>query len=297
MVVVDKDMGYALQMRGGLDIVDETGEHHVPRIDDTVPAANLHGRAEAVAVPDFNYLEQSGEAIAAGLIRRHHHRRHEAHHTDGRGLLSASPANRPPGPLVWQHTDRVGTEVVFTTGDNAVAATGSAVVGGPLPYTTYWQAELDARAAVRALYVTCAGGDWSRTLRLARTPAGQWTCRTQQTGAFGASLAGSGHPVPPLPDTDDAGRLGGVTVVRLSDSPIFLSWALRGLRPTPGEKPVVAATLRVLTPSLVVLAGASTYQLIGRCRLRVGGDEPATTYELDDTGLVTRQRARLRLVR
>ena len=49
--------------------MDETGEHHVPRIDDTVTAANLHGRAEAVAVPGFNYLEQSVEAIAIEVER------------------------------------------------------------------------------------------------------------------------------------------------------------------------------------------------------------------------------------
>jgi hypothetical protein len=32
--------------------------HRVARIDDTVNRANLHERAEAVAIPDFNYLEQ-----------------------------------------------------------------------------------------------------------------------------------------------------------------------------------------------------------------------------------------------
>ncbi|MFI1992922.1 hypothetical protein [Actinoplanes sp. NPDC020271] len=50
--------------------MDANGDHHVSRIDDTVTAATLHERAEAVAVPDFNYLEQTVEAIAAGLRRR-----------------------------------------------------------------------------------------------------------------------------------------------------------------------------------------------------------------------------------
>ncbi|MFI1991013.1 hypothetical protein [Actinoplanes sp. NPDC020271] len=50
--------------------MDSTGGHHVARIDDTVTAATLHERAEAVAVPDFNYLEQTVEAIAAGLTGR-----------------------------------------------------------------------------------------------------------------------------------------------------------------------------------------------------------------------------------
>ncbi|GAB2584618.1 hypothetical protein Aab01nite_53940 [Paractinoplanes abujensis] len=54
--------------------MDRTGEHHVARIDDTVTADNLHARAEAVAVPDFNYLEQTVEAIAAGVTRGRRHR-------------------------------------------------------------------------------------------------------------------------------------------------------------------------------------------------------------------------------
>jgi hypothetical protein len=54
--------------------MDDNGEHHVARIDDTVTSRNLHERAEAVAVPDFDYLEQAVEGIAAGL-RRHHQRR------------------------------------------------------------------------------------------------------------------------------------------------------------------------------------------------------------------------------
>ncbi|MFI7599927.1 hypothetical protein [Actinoplanes sp. NPDC049681] len=55
--------------------MDSNGEHHVARIDDTVTPGTLHARAEAVAVPDFNYLEQTVEAIAAGLTqgRRHRH--------------------------------------------------------------------------------------------------------------------------------------------------------------------------------------------------------------------------------
>ncbi|WP_199516685.1 hypothetical protein [Nucisporomicrobium flavum] len=49
--------------------MDNNGEHHVARMDDTVTPATLHARAEAVAVPDFNYLEQTIEAIATGLSR------------------------------------------------------------------------------------------------------------------------------------------------------------------------------------------------------------------------------------
>ena len=50
--------------------MDSNGEHHVARIDDTVTTRNLHERAEAVAVPDFHYIEQCVGAIATGLSRR-----------------------------------------------------------------------------------------------------------------------------------------------------------------------------------------------------------------------------------
>ena len=59
-----------MEEREGNGIMDENGEHHVARIDDTVTAANLHERAEAVAVPDFNYLEQTVEAVVNGLTGR-----------------------------------------------------------------------------------------------------------------------------------------------------------------------------------------------------------------------------------
>ncbi|MEV4642131.1 hypothetical protein AB0J80_32760 [Actinoplanes sp. NPDC049548] len=55
--------------------MDSNGEHHVARIDDTITPGTLHARAEAVAVPDFNYLEQTVEAIAAGLTQGRRRRR------------------------------------------------------------------------------------------------------------------------------------------------------------------------------------------------------------------------------
>jgi hypothetical protein len=57
--------------------MDSNGEHHVARIDDTVTPRNLHQRAEAVAIPDFDYLEQAIEGVAAGL--RRYHQRHGRH--------------------------------------------------------------------------------------------------------------------------------------------------------------------------------------------------------------------------
>jgi hypothetical protein len=62
-----------------------------------------------------------------------------------------------------------------------------------------------------------------------------------------------------------------------------------------GARPAPAATIRLRTPSLTVVPGRSTYQLISDRRLRIGGDEPAGTYELDRTGLVVAQPGRSRL--
>lgn len=54
--------------------------HPVARIDDTVTSANLHERAEAVAVPDFNYLEQTIMGVVSGLTGGW--RRRKSDHTD-----------------------------------------------------------------------------------------------------------------------------------------------------------------------------------------------------------------------
>jgi uncharacterized protein len=203
-------------------------------------------------------------------------------HDTGRRPSAAGPGDGPAGPLIWQRTDVIGTELVFQTGSDPDAATGSAVVAGAPPHTTRWHADLDPGSVVRALAVTCEGGDWSRTLRLARDPGGSWTWHTEDD-------------VPAL--GIDPGRLDPAAVVRLVDSPVFLTWALRRLRLVPGGRPVTAPTIRVLTPSLRVLTGNSTYQLVSSHRLRVSGDEPAASYDVDDAGTVTYRAARFRLAR
>jgi hypothetical protein len=52
--------------------MQENGHHHVARIDDTVTPDNLHERAEAIAVPDFDYLQQGIDAIISGVVHRGH---------------------------------------------------------------------------------------------------------------------------------------------------------------------------------------------------------------------------------
>ena len=217
--------------------------------------------------------------------------------TDARHAPLAAVRTRRFGPLVWQRTDTVGTELVFPSGADNRAADGSAVVAGPLPYTTRFHAELDTAWAVRALTVTCSGGGWSRTLRMIRASDDGWTCRTQETGDLGRSLARTGRPAPPMPGIEEPARLHGATVVRLDHSPVFVTWALEQLDLAPGDKPRTVPTIRVLTPSLVVLPALSTYQLISEHRLRISGHEPTALYDLDQHGVVTYQPARLRLVR
>jgi hypothetical protein len=205
----------------------------------------------------------------------------------GVGLMSAEPGQRRPGPLVWQRTDTVGTELVLHHGGaGRLTAAGSAVVGGALPHTIGWDAELEPSCAVRALTVTCRGAGWSRTLWLRRDVTEGWTCRTEETGDLNDVPAG----------IEDPGRLDDAALVRLADSPIFLTWALRRLRLTAESGPVCAPTVRIRTPSLTVLPGTSTYHLVSAQRLRVSGDEPCTRYDLDDAGIVIYQPGRFRLV-
>jgi hypothetical protein len=189
-------------------------------------------------------------------------------------------------PLGWQRTDTVGTEMVFWPDTGLAAADGTAVLVGRPAYTVQWHTEAAADLTVRALTVACRGAGWTRTLRLSRDRR-DWTCRTEETGDLAASP----------PGIDDPARLDPDAVLRLPDSPIFVSWAVRRLRLTPEPGAVHVPTVRVLTPSLAVLPGVSTYHVVGPGRLRIGGDEPASVYDLDGDCLVTYQSGRCRLVR
>ncbi|MEV4642130.1 putative glycolipid-binding domain-containing protein [Actinoplanes sp. NPDC049548] len=187
--------------------------------------------------------------------------------------------------LAWQRTDTVGTELVFPS---AGSVEGSSVVAGPHPYASQWRAEIDEAGTVQRLTVTCSGAGWRRTLHLSRQDD-QWSCRTEESGTPSADG--------PPPGIDDPLRLGPDAVIRLGDSPASVGWAVRRLGLGADSGPVTAPTVRVQLPSLAVLPGVSTFQLLGTHRLRVTGDDPACTYELDDAGTVTYQPGRYRLVR
>jgi hypothetical protein len=205
----------------------------------------------------------------------------------GVGLMSAEPGHGRPGPLVWQRTDTVGTELVLHHGGaGRLMAAGSAVVAGALPHTISWDVELEPSYAVRALTATCRGAGWSRTLWLRREAGEGWTCRTEETGGLDDAP----------PGMEDPGRLDGTALIRLTNSPIFLTWALRRLRLRPDSGSVCAPTARIRTPSLTVLPGMSTFHQLSDRRLRVSGDEPSTRYDLDDAGIVIYQPGRFRLV-
>ena len=66
-----------------------------------------------------------------------------APHVIGQPLRLLTDARTgPPAPLLWQRTDTVGTELVFTSGPEQRTATGSAIVARPLPHSTVFHAEL-----------------------------------------------------------------------------------------------------------------------------------------------------------
>ncbi|MEV4701833.1 putative glycolipid-binding domain-containing protein [Actinoplanes sp. NPDC049316] len=207
----------------------------------------------------------------------------------GTGTATRRAGLRSGRQLAWQRTDTVGTELVFSS---PASAEGTAVVAGASAYTSQWRAELDADGAVRSLRMTCRGAGGSRALWLDRADDG-WSCRTEETGDLHGS-AGGPAGLPP-PGIDDPMRLEPGAVVRLADSPVSLSWTLRRLGLTPADGPVTVPTVRVLLPSLAVLPGVSTFRMLGDRRLRVTGDEPACTYDMDG-GVVTYQPGRFRLV-
>ncbi|MDI6102436.1 putative glycolipid-binding domain-containing protein [Actinoplanes sp. NEAU-A12] len=190
----------------------------------------------------------------------------------------------PAGPVAWQRTGVIGTELVFPRGGARPGATGgeppgaerpgahgTAVVAGGTPYSLQWRAVTDDDAGVQELSVSCRGADWSRTTELRRTD-GDWEC-------------------------EGAARIDPDAVVRLADSPIFVTWALRRLGLTVESGPMCVPSVRILTPSLEVVPGTATYHLVSPRRLRITGEGPAVTYELDDAGLVAYQPGNLRLVR
>jgi hypothetical protein len=198
-----------------------------------------------------------------------------AHETPTRptGAARSRVARDPGGPLIWQRTDTVGTELVFPDADGRTAA-GTGVIGGTGPHSVHWMAAIDDDSGVRALTVTCESSQFRRTLEMTR----------EDDGALVFHMG------------DDAPtRLEGVEVVRVTDSPMFLSWAVRRLRLKPSAGAVPAMTARVLLPSLTVATGTTTYQLVSDQRLRIGGDEAGATFDLDAAGIVAYRPGRLRL--
>ncbi|MFI5891775.1 putative glycolipid-binding domain-containing protein [Actinoplanes sp. NPDC051513] len=192
---------------------------------------------------------------------------------------------RTHGPLVWQRTGTVGTELVLRDGVAPGVVTGSIVVGGRQPYTSRWHADLDGNWRVRALTVTTEGSGWRRNLALSRTADGAWTCGVEESGTVDAPRAG----------IDDPSRLDRGAVLLLTDSPIFQTWALRALRLSPGEAAATTPAIRVRMPWLTVVAGESAFHRVSDNKLRVSGDGPAVSYDLDAEGIVTYQPGRLRI--
>ncbi|WP_433291450.1 putative glycolipid-binding domain-containing protein [Actinoplanes sp. CA-030573] len=191
---------------------------------------------------------------------------------------------RTHGPLVWQRTGTVGTELVLRDGEAPGVVTGTAVVGGHRPWTSRWHADLDGSWRVRALTVTTEGSGWRRNLALSRTEQG-WSCGTEASGTVDGPPAGCADPA----------ALDGDAVVLLSDSPLFLTWAMRALRLAEGASAQAAPVIRIRMPWLTVVAGDATFHRVSAGRLRVTGDGPATSFDLDAEGIVTYQPGRLRI--
>src|SRR3954451_24255417 len=101
---------------------------------------------------------------------------------------------RTHGPLLWQRTGTVGTQLVLRDGPAPGVVTGSVVVGGPQPYTSRWHADLDGAWRVRVLTITTEGSGWRRNLAVSRTGEGSWTCGAEASGSIDAPPAGIDDP-------------------------------------------------------------------------------------------------------
>ncbi|MEU4694704.1 putative glycolipid-binding domain-containing protein [Actinoplanes sp. NPDC023714] len=163
------------------------------------------------------------------------------------------------GPVAWQRTGVIGTELVVPGPDHV---SGTVVVAGREPYALDWRAGLDDDAGVVDLVVGCKGAGWTRTLEMRRT-GGSWVTH---------------------PDLDAEAS------VLVDGSPIFLSWAMRGLGTEPVRRPVI----RVAVPSLEISTTMVTFHRISESRLRVTGGGPAVTYELDRSGMVSARAGQFR---
>ncbi|MFC3988453.1 putative glycolipid-binding domain-containing protein [Actinoplanes siamensis] len=207
--------------------------------------------------------------------------------TGSRGAAAVAErprADLPVTPLTWQRTDTVGTELVFPRG---ARPHGSAIVAGARAHALTWTAEISTASEVTSLHVTSQGDGWSRELRLGRAGGG-WTCRAEHAGDAGDL---------PFAGTEELDAIDPAALLRLGDSPIFVAWAIRRLGLTVTSGPVTVPVLRISTPALSVMPGTETYHLVSAQRLRVTGDRPAVTYELDAAGIVVSQPGRLRLAR
>lgn len=202
----------------------------------------------------------------------------------GPALAERPRAGLPAAPLTWQRTDTVGTELVFPRGSRP---SGSAIVAGSRPYTLTWNAEIAPNSEVQSLHVTTQGDGWSRELRLGRADSG-WTCRADHSGDAGDL---------PFSGTEQLDTIDPAAILRLADSPVFIAWAVRKLGLTVKSGPVTVPVVRVLAPSLAVVPGTVTYHLLSPQRLRITGDWPAATFELDDAGMVISQAGHVRLAR
>ncbi|MEV0896079.1 putative glycolipid-binding domain-containing protein [Actinoplanes sp. NPDC049802] len=189
----------------------------------------------------------------------------------GRTTTRVAAPGLPAGPLAWQRTSVIGTELVFA---REHCAQGTTVVAGAMPYSVGWHAELTEDVTIEELSVSCRGDGWSRTLQMHHTGS-EWVIQAETT--------------PPAIDPE--------AVPRLTDSPVFVSWAIRRLGLTVASGPVSVPSVRILVPALELVPGTTTYHMVSPNRLRITGDGPAVTYDIDHTGLVTYQPGNLRLVR
>lgn len=162
---------------------------------------------------------------------------------------------------------------------------GMRAIGASLSqdFVTSWELDVAPGWVTRRLQVTTRGFGWSRTLDLARSPAGRWSAVTDHHG----------HVDLPDPGLDDSDGLRDAVDCDLGLCPVTNTMPIRRLGLL--DRPVVDTHLVmawVEVPSLRVLRSDQVYASApddaGRRRVRYASADGAFTalLQVDDDGLV-----------
>jgi uncharacterized protein len=190
-----------------------------------------------------------------------------------------------PTSLFWSRTDTAGSDHALLDDRSGLRARGIAQAVTPLPYTCRYEMVTDPTWATVRLEVTAEGGGWQRTVKI-ENAAGAWRVTTAERGDLGRAMVVVGRPRAALPGIEDPGRLAGAVDVDLAAAPLFHTLPIRRLGLLDPADPHHLTVIRVLVPSLEVVAAEQTYTALGDGRVRYASGTFTTDLTVDAAGYV-----------